>query len=142
MKYFRILLTLLVVLTAVGLDSCGKKSGNSPVDQYVGLLDAATEKAQDINSFEDLVNVQQIISPKEARDIIMENQDYELTDKDKKRLKKSYDKLLRVAYDKTTEVGGLSESMKKDTKKQIDMVIDITNKNIDNATTMGDLLGL
>ena len=142
MKKLQFLLGILMILGACQLSSCGKGGGNSPVDQYVEVLDQATKKAEQISSMSDLLNVQAIISPQEAMNIINENADYELTDSDKNKLKKSYDKLLRVAYDKTIEFGGLSEDMKKQTKAQIDLIIDAANKGIENAKTFGELNGI
>ena len=131
-----------MIMTAALLGACGHHSSNSPVSQYISLLDQAAEKAKNINSITELVNVQDIISPQETRQIIFENKDYVLDDNEKKELKKSYDNLLRVAYEKTAEIGNLSDSMKKDTKKQVDMIIDLYNKKIEAANTLGDLLNL
>lgn len=133
---------LFVVLATVLLGACAHHSSHSPVAQYVNLLEEATQKAENISSLTELVNVQDIISPEDARQIIIDNRDYPLTDDDKKALKKSFDKLIRVAYEKTAEFGNLSETMKKDSKKQVEMVIDINNKKIDAANTMGDLLSM
>lgn len=133
---------ILAILFACFAFSCGHKSGNSPVDQYVSMLEKATEKAEKISSFSELINVQEIISPEDARQIILDNRDYPLDENDKKMLKKSYDKLIRVAYEKTAEFGDLSDSMKKDSKKQIEMLIDLSNSKIDRAATFGDLLSL
>lgn len=133
---------LFILLLVACLGSCRHNWTNSPVAQYVALLDAAAEKAENISSLNELVNVQDIINPQEARQIIIDNRDYPLDNDDKKALKKSFDKLIRVAYEKTAEYGDLSDSMKKDTKKQIEMIVDFSNKKIDAATTLGDLLSL
>ena len=133
---------LFVILSAVLVCACHHSWTNSPVAQYVALLDAAAEKAENISSLNELVNVQDIINPQEAKQIIIDNRDYPLSDDDKKALKKSFDKLIRIAYEKTAEYGDLSDSMKKDTKKQIEMIVDFSNKRIDAANTLGDLLSL
>ena len=142
MKKLNYLLALIAVIAMVGVSSCRKHHGNSPVDQYVEILDAAIEKTEKINSFEDLTDVQQIINPQEALEIVQKNAGYELTDNDKEKLKKSFDKLLKVAYNKTIEYGGVPESMKEATKAQVDLIIDAANKGIDNAKTLGELNGI
>ena len=141
MKKINLFIGLLIFSFSLGIVSCGKSS-NSPVDQYVDILDEATKKAEKISSMADLMNVQSIISPEDALAIVSKNSDYVLTDSDKDKLKKSYDKLLRVAYDKTTEFGGLSDEVKKQTKAQVDLIIEAANKGIDNAKTLGDLNGI
>lgn len=120
--------------------SCGKRS-TTPVDEYVTILDEATEKAEKIASMQDLLNVKEIISPEAAMQIVRENSDYKLTKGDKEKLKKSYDRLLKVAYEKTAEYGGLPEEVRKQTKDQIQLFIDAANTGIDRAQTMGDLMG-
>ena len=142
MKTIKILLSALVIISAVQLSSCGHKNSDSPVDQYIQMLDEATEKTKQINSFEDLTNVQDIISPEKATEILRNNMDYVLTKGDKGKLKKSYDKLLKVAYEKTTKFGGFPEEVKKATMDQADLVIDAANKRIDEAETLGDLIGI
>lgn len=141
MKKINLFLGVLATVLVLGVCSCSK-GGNSPVDQFVEILDQATKKAEKISSMQDLLNVQQIISPEEAMSIIRENSDYELTDKDRDKLKKSYDKLLRVAYEKTAEYGGLPEELKKQTEAQIDLYIEAANNGIDSAKTLGDLSGI
>lgn len=136
-----LILALLLALPCV-LDSCSKSGTDNPVDEYVMILDQAAQKAEKINSLEDLLNVQEIISPEAAFNIVRNNADYELTDKDKEKLKKSYDKLLRVAYEKTSEYGDLSEEVKKQTKSQVNLIIEAANKGIDNAKTLGELNGV
>ena len=141
MKKLKFLLSFVILLAACQLSSCGK-GGNSPVDQYVEILDNATKQAEKINSMSDLMNVQQIISPEDAMEIVRNNADYKLSDSDKDKLKKSYDKLVRVAYDKTAEYSGLPEEMKDQLKGQVELVIEAANKAIDAAQTMGELNGM
>ncbi|MCH5228874.1 MAG: hypothetical protein J1F12_02635 [Muribaculaceae bacterium] len=135
-NYFISLLFCVVLALSV---SCGKGGGNTPVDQYVEVLDQAREKTEKINSTADLLNFQDIVNPQDAWNIIKDNSEYVLTDSDKDKLKKSYDKLLKVAYEKTIEYGGLPDEMKDATKAQVDLIIDAANKGIDNAKTLGDL---
>lgn len=141
MKKTGTLISLLLLILSGMAFSCSK-SGGDPVDEYVGLLETATKKAEQIKSASDLMNVQEIISPEDAMEIMRNHSTYELTDKDKDKLKKSYDKLLRVAYDKTIEYGGLPEEIKEQTKAQVDLIIDAANKSIDNAKTLGELNGI
>lgn len=141
MKKLKFLLFVALTFGCTYIVSCSK-SGNSPVDQYVELLDQATKKAEKISSMSDLTNVQGIISPQEAMKIVSDNSDYELTDNDKEKLKKSYDKLLKVAYEKTAEYGGVPEEYKEQVKTQVDLIIEAANKGIDNAKTLGDLNGI
>lgn len=138
MKKLSVILSLLLVVIASGCH----KSANTPVDEYIGILDRATEKAEKISSMNDLLNVQEIISPEAALEIVKENSGYQLTDKDKDKLKKSYDKLLRVAYDKTAEYGGLPDEYKEQAKAQVELIIEAANKSIDAASTLGDLNGI
>ena len=141
MKNFKILLGLFVIFVGGQLISCSKHS-NTPVDQYVEILDEAVKKANEIKSYDELTNVQAIISPEDAMEIMNSYSDYELTDKDKEKLKKSFDKLLKVAYEKTAEYGGLPEEMKKTAMRQSELIIEAANKKIDNANTLGDIAGI
>ena len=122
--------------------SCTKKEAISPVDRYIEILDEATRKTEAISSMDELINFQDIISPQEAFDLVKENADYKLTDKDKDKLKKSFDKLLKVAYEKTADLGGFPEEIKKQTKAQGDLFIEAANKRIDEAATLGELNGI
>lgn len=142
MKKSGIIISFIVTLFATCLLSACGKGGTTPVDEYVAILDAATEKAEKISSKEDLLNVKDIISPEAAMKIMRDNADYELTGSDKEKLKKSYDKLLRVAYEKTAEYGGLPDAIKEQTKDQIQLFIDAANEGIDRAHTMGELVGV
>ena len=139
MKKFNIILFSLIAFSCcISVSSCGK-SGNTPVDQFTDLLEQATQKAEKISSMADLVNVQEIISPEDAMKILQENADYKLSDSDKDKLKKSYDKLLKVAYEKTAEYSGLPDEYKKQAKAQVDLIIEAANNSIDQAKTLGDL---
>lgn len=140
MKKLTTLLSLLLIFTAATLSSCGK-GGNSPVDQIVEILDQATKKTENINSMSDLTNVKDIISPEKVWTIIQNNSDYELTKGDKEKLKKSYNKLVNTAFDKSCEFVP-SEEMKKLVKNQLDLMLEAIDKNIDNATTLGDIRSL
>ena len=139
MKKLKLFLGLLGIVGAFLIVSCGHKSGNSPVDQYVEVIDNATEKAKQLSSLEDLSNLQEIILPSEAVEIISNNADYVLTDKDKEKIKKSFDKLLRAAYDKTAEYQGVPGDLRK---TQVDILLQGANNQIDASRTLGDLNGI
>ncbi|MCH5240874.1 MAG: hypothetical protein J1F67_00400 [Muribaculaceae bacterium] len=133
MKNIRFFLPLLFF----ALLACGK-GGNTPVDQIVILLDQAVEKTQSINSVTQLNDVQNIISPEDVWTIIRENADYELSNSDKSKLKKSYDKLVKAAYEKSCEFIP-NDEMKKLMKNQLDLWTEGIKKNIDNAKTLGQI---
>lgn len=133
MKTIRLILPLLLIT----LFACGKHE-DSPVDQIVTLLDQATEKTQNITSVAQLNDVQNIISPEDVWNIIQENANYKLSNSDKDHLKKSYDKLVRVAYEKSCEFVS-SDEMKKLMKNQLDLLMEGIKKNIDNAETLGEI---
>lgn len=133
MKSLRYIFPLFLIF----LFACSK-SGDSPVDRIVVLLDEATEKTHDINSVSQLNDVQNIISPTDVWTIINENADYKLSDSDKGKLKKSYDKLVKAAYEKSCEFVP-SEDMKKLMKNQLDLMMEGIKKNIDNAETLGQI---
>ena len=139
-KMVRILL-LAFLVCGLSLSSC-KKGSSSPVDEYVEVIDNTTKEAKKINSLNDFMNFQQFTEPEEAKVIVRQNADYVLTEKDKKKLKESYGNLLKVAYEKTLEFGGVPEELKKQAKEQVDLIIDGANKTIDNANTLGDLSGI
>ena len=140
MKAIKILLGLMVAFAAINLASCGR--GDSPVREYVEILDQAADKADKISSMEELMNVHAIISPEDAMQIMKENADYKLSKSDKEMLKKSYGRLLRIAYKKTAEYGDLPEGLKRQFEGQIDLFIEAANKSIDSATTFGQLNGI
>lgn len=119
--------------------SFGCHRSNTPVDEYVAILEQAAEKVEQISSFGELMDVNEIISPDEALEVIHNNPDYPLTDKDKERLKQSYDRLLRASYEKTLEYGDFPESIKKQTRKQMELYIETANSGIDRAKTLGEL---
>ena len=142
MKSIKIFVGLILMMAvAFCMDSCGKGS-QSPVDEYVAILDEAAEKAEKISSMQDLLNVHEIISPEAAMNVANNNADYVLSKSDKEKLKKSYDKLLKVAYEKTAEYGGLPQDVMKQTKNQINLFIEAANDRIDGSQTLGELVGI
>ena len=138
MKRLNLLIGLLVILASCQLFSCGK-GGNSPVDQYVAIIEESTKKAEKLSDMSELTNVQAVISPQELLQIVAENPDYELTDKDKEKLKKSIDKFIKVAYDKTMSIGEVPEEMRETMKQQCELMIEANNRGIDQAKTLSDL---
>ena len=137
MKKLNFILSFVILLAAVSFNSCGK-GGDTPVDQIVELLDEATKKTEAINSMAELSDVKNIISPQEVWNIIRDNSDYELTKGDKEKLKKSYNKLVHVAFEKTSEYVP-SDELKKAVKSQLDLMMEAIDKNIDDASTLGDI---
>ena len=136
MKKISIISGILLFTLSLFFNSCGK-SNNNPVDKYVDILESAASQAEQIHSTSDFLNIQQIISPEATQKIVEENEDYILTDKDKEKLKKSFDKLLKVSYEKTIKYGGMPEEIKKQAKGQMELLIEGANKGIDNAKNLG-----
>ena len=130
---------LIFIITLVF--SCSKSTDN-PVDKYCEILEQATEQASKINSIEDLSNIQSVISPEKAQELIRTSADYELTDSDKGKLKKTMDKLIKVAFEKSMEFSNYPEEIKKNSQMQIDLAIEAANRTIDNAKTLGEISGV
>lgn len=141
MKKFYIVLSALLMVVALQITSCSKKE-STPVDKYIEILDRSIQQAQKINSIEDMTNFQSVISPEEAQEIIKSSYDYELTDSDKEKLKKTTDKLIRVAFDKTLKFSNFNDEAKKNAETQIDIAIQAANTYIDNAKTLGQISGM
>lgn len=139
MKALKTFTFSLLSLFCLNIVSCND-SGSKAVDQYIETLDRATEKVEEINNFSELLNYKEIISSEEVEKIISQNPDYLLSDSDKERIKKSYDKLLKTAYEKTIQYSGLPEAYQKEANTKIEMLIHKANYGIDNAETLGELL--
>lgn len=139
MKTVKFILSLFVILATIQLSSC--KKSDSPVNEIVEILEQATKKTEEIKSAADLANVDNIVKPKDIWEIINANSDYELTKGDKEKLKKSYNKLVKAAYEKTSEYLP-SDDMKKSIKSQLDLMVEAIGNNIDNAKTLGSIRGL
>ena len=136
-----LIITLFLLISILVTPSCHKE-GNTPVDQYISLLDEATEKTKKISNISELINVPGIISQEDALAIIRANPYYKLSEKDKTRIKKSFEHLLRSAFEKTIEFSQMSSLDKEQAKTQIDLIIAAANKKIDQATSLGDLGGI
>lgn len=140
MKPLNFVFAFIILLATCQFSSCGK-GGNSPVDQIVSILDQATEKTENIQSMTDLTNVKSIISPEDVWQIIQKNSDYKLTKGDKNKLKKSYNHLVKTAYEKSCEFV-TSDELKKAVKSQLDLMLGAIDQSIDNAETLGDIRSL
>ena len=140
MKKINLIFSFIILLAACQITSCGK-GGNSPVDRIVILLDQATEKTKDIQNVTDLTDVKNIISPEDVWNIIRENSDYKLSKGDKDKLKKSYNRLMKAAFEKSCEFVP-SEDMKNAAKTQLDLFMEVIDKSIDNAETLGEIRSL
>lgn len=138
-KILRILFSGFIILATCQLTSCGGGKDNTPVDQIVEVLDKTARQAEELTGDSDLSTIQNVIYPEEAVEIIRNNYDYVLSDNDKKKLKKSFDNLLKVAYEKTAEVANFPDEMKKSTMSQLKLVTDGVNSMIENANTLGEL---
>ena len=138
MKQLKLFLLLTSVFIFAGFISCSKNE-NTPVDQYVELIEEAIQKLENIKSSEGIENIANIMQNPKAQELDKEYADYVLTEADKKKLKKSLDKLIHVAYDKTMEYAGLPENIIKLKKAQVDMMVEAANQQIDNATTLGEI---
>lgn len=136
MKQFKILFIALFAISMGVIISCSKS--DSPVDEYVKILDNATNQIEAANSLSDLQNLQELASPEDS-ELIKQSQDYKLTDGDKEKLKKSMDKFMRVLSEKSIEFSTYPDNMKEAAKSQIDLAIDAINQLIDKAETLGDL---
>ena len=131
------------LITGLQLSSCaGGSDSNSPVAQYVELLEKATKQIEGISNLEELKDVQRGVESQQATTLLLESKDYVLTDSDKEKLKKATDKMLKAVFDKSIELSGLEEDMKKTMKDQSELAIEAVNKNIDKATTLGQINGL
>ena len=141
MKNVTFLFAALFIFCAAQFSSCSK-SENTPVDRYVEIIEEATKQAEQIKSMDEMANIQSVISPEDAQELIKSSYDYQLTDSDKEKLKKATDKLIKVAFEKTVKFSNFSETDKKNAEMQIDLAIEAANKYIDNATTLGQISGM
>ena len=129
-------------IASIQLSSCGGGNSDSPVEKYIEILDKATAEAENISSLSELANVQSVVSQEEAQALIQNSKDYELTSSDKEKLKKATDKLLKVAFEKSMEFSNLPDNLKEASKSQMEMAIDLANKRIDEAKTLGEISGV
>ena len=134
MKKLTFILSIVILLAAV---QCGKKD-SSPVDEIVALMDDATKKTEQIQNLAELSNVNRIVPQEEVWNIIRNNSDYKLTDGDKEKLKKSFNKLVKTAFEKTGEFVS-DDTMKKAFRSQLDLMMEGIDRSIDQAATLGDI---
>lgn len=140
MKRINFLISLVALLAMVQFTSCGK-GGNSPVDQYVEIIQDTTKKVKELNSI-NINDMQTLLSPEAAKKLSEENADYELTDKDKSKLKKACGDLVKAVYDKVLEYNDeVPEALKSQLKSQKDMVVAAIDQLIDNSKTLGEIDG-
>lgn len=138
MKKFSSFLSIILLMLALQLPSC-KGLGNSPVDQYISILDKASEQINNATSYEDISNIQALMEKDGVPELLQNAKDYELTDSDKDKIKKASDKLLKVIYEKSWELTNLPDELKEATKSQMNLAIEAANLHIDNAKTLGEL---
>ena len=137
MKNFKIAFAVVAIFGLLQFASCHKK-GDTPVDRYIEVLEQTTEKIKDL-SYEDMTNVEEILSPKAALEISREYSDYTLSDSDKKRLKSASDKMVHAVFDKISEFDEVPHVMKNQFKSQSKLVIEALNEHIEKARTLGEL---
>ena len=142
MKVLKMMGLGLLMLGASQMISCSKSNSDSPVDQYIEILENATKQAEKISSLQELNEVQSVVTREEAQTLLMSAKDYELSDSEKSKLKKATDKFLKVAFEKSMEYSNLPEDIKKESKAQVDLAIEAVNKHIDNAKTLGEISGV
>lgn len=138
-KFF-ILTAVLFSLLSLNLNSCGKKD-ITPVDEYVLIIEEAIQNMEKINNTTEFADYSNLVAPAEAIEFVKRHADYRLTDDDKKKLQKCYDKLITVAYEKTLAYGDLPGQYKEITKSQAQLMKDGVKNLIHNANTLGDLNG-
>ena len=122
------------------ITSCSKS--DNPVDEYVELINQATSKLEKIKNADDIQDLQDLYTNKKAVELEKEYGDYELTDKDKEKLKESLEKLIKVATDKSMEYAGFPEDLSQLKKAQMELLINQVNARIDVAKTLGEIEGL
>lgn len=139
MRKIKILFGIFAILAVCQLYSCGKSS-NSPVDQYIEVIDQTTKQVEDLKviNYEDM---QSLLSPEAAKKIAQEYGEYELTDKDKEKLKKSCGNLMKAVYNKIIDSDEVPQEMKKQLKTQEGLVVAAVDQLVDNARTLGQLDG-
>lgn len=136
MKFFLMGCLCFVALT---IASCSGSNSDSPVGQYVEIIDKMTDQLEKVNSLQEAQNVQAVVTPEEAMELFNKYGDYKLTDGDKEKIKDAQDKMLRTVMKKSIEFSDVPEEMKKAAEEQIDLAIDAANLKIDKAETFGDL---
>lgn len=138
-KTVKLFLMGCLCLVALTIASCSSSNSDSPVGQYVDIINKMTDQLEKINSLQEAQNVQAVISPEDAMELFNKYSDYKLTDGDKDKIKEAQDKMLRTVMKKSIEFSNISEEMKKASEAQIDLAIDAANLKIDKAETFGDL---
>ena len=128
---------IVILGLTINLSSC--ESSNTPVDRLVEIIDKATEQVKDSKSNDALDNIQSAMVADGAEALIKDNADYELTDSDKSKLKKSMEKLVRAAFEKSITYYNFDDDVKKNLRAQIDMAVAGINTTIDNAKTLSEI---
>lgn len=132
------LFSAIIILSLSGLlYSCG--NSDSPVDRLTAIIDKATEQVKDSKSNDALENIQSAMVTDGAEALIKDNANYELTNSDKNKLKKSMEKLVKAAFEKSISYYNFDESVKKNLRSQIDMAVAGINTTIDQAKTLGEI---
>lgn len=138
MNMIKSILGIALLVFIFQLSSCGN-SDNTPVGQYISLLDKVTEQVKDAQSVADISNIQSLLQKDGITELLQDSKDYELSDSDKDKIKKATDKFLKAAFEKSIELSNLPEELKEASKSQMELATEASNKYIDNAKTLGDL---
>lgn len=135
-SFFAILLIGLFMAT-----SCAPSGGAGVVSEMCEIIDKASKELEKCNSPEDLQNMNYVkaLQDKNMDKKIEEYKDYELTDADKEKLKKSFNGFITTFMNKLSlvipEAAGMTENMDSGIK----MMTSLIDQKIDSATTLGSL---
>lgn len=116
---------LMVAVLAIAVSACASQ-GEKAVDAYCDALDKASElieKAPNAEAAMDALNNEQDIDG--VKKLVKENADYELTDKDKDKIKAANIRMMKA--------------MNKFIHLPEDMIETEINKQIDDAKTLGEI---
>ena len=126
-----------VIAVAVQFLSC---SGNdSPIGKYVELVNKVTDEVTSINSLEELRDIDQADYAAQLSEIMQTSGNYELTDSDKEKLKKAYDRFLNEFFKKTLDLSNLPDEIKETMSSQKELAIERVNTSIENSKTLSEI---
>lgn len=138
MKPLKIFNSLFLIFFLASLMACGKKD-QTPIDEYVKIIDETTQKIENIRSSEEFSRLNELENNQRAIEIETKYADYELSKEDKEKLKNSLSRLWRVALEKTLDYSGYPDWVVQKQKSQIDGIIKLANDKIDSAKTLGEI---
>lgn len=130
MKIIRNLLAVAAIATISAFCSCKQQT---PATQFVDALDNAEAQISKATDIEEIMNMSVVL--KESENVARNNQDYRLTDDDKKAIKKSMERLYRSAYEKDKELSGKNLPV-----EQIDIIVKMMEASVDRAKSLADFV--